>query len=280
MRSGCDGDDRAAKVLTAPEALSDIHPTAIVDRRAEIGPGCRIGPYSIVGPEVVLERDVWLKSHVVVTGRTRIGPGTTVFPNAVIGEVPQDLKYRGEPATLDIGARNCIREGVTMNIGTHGGGGVTRVGDDGLFMTGAHVGHDARVGDRVVMANQAALAGHVVIGDDVIIGGLSGVHQHVRIGRGAIIGAITMVTKDVMPHGLVQAPRGELQGLNLVGLQRRGVPKSEVTALMAAYQVLAQGDGSFLDRARVLADESDSPHVREIADFILSTSDRSFLTPR
>eukprot|EP01031_Cornospumella_fuschlensis_P013737 gene13737-16790_t len=136
-------------------------------------------------------------------------------------------------------------------------------------MTGAHIGHDAHVGNRVILANQVAIAGHCVIGDDVIIGGLSGIHQWVRIGRGAIIGAVTMVTNDVIPYGLVQAPRGELDGLNLVGLKRRGVERADITAMRAAFQMLAQGEGSFLDRARRLAEETDSSYVREMTDFIL-----------
>jgi UDP-N-acetylglucosamine acyltransferase len=142
------------------------------------------------------------------------------------------------------------------------------------------VGHDATLGNRVILANQAAIAGHCWLGDDVIVGGLSGVHQWVRVGRGAIIGAVTMVTNDVLPHGLVQAPRGELDGLNLVGLKRRGVSRAEITALRAAYQMLAQGEGTFLDRARRLADETESSHVREMTDFILAATDRSFLTPQ
>jgi UDP-N-acetylglucosamine acyltransferase len=157
---------------------------------------------------------------------------------------------------------------------------VTRVGDDCLIMTGAHVGHDAQIGNRVILVNNVAIAGHCVLGDDVIVGGLSGVHQFVRIGRGAIIGAVTMVTNDVLPYGLVQGPRGELDGLNLVGLKRRGVERAEIMALRAAYQMLAQGEGTFLDRARRLSEETDSPHVREITGFILANSDRSFLTPK
>jgi UDP-N-acetylglucosamine acyltransferase len=234
----------------------------------------------VVGPEVSLDEGVEVKSHAVITGWTELGADCTVFPFASVGEVPQDLKYAGERTRLVVGARCRIREGATLNTGTAGGGGVTRVGDDCLFMTGAHVGHDAQLGDRVIMANQAAVAGHCVIGDEVIIGGLSGVHQFVRVGRGAIIGAVTMVTNDVVPHGLVQAPRGELDGLNLVGLKRRGVERAEITALRAAYQMLAQGEGTFLDRARRLADETESPHVREMTEFILSASDRSFLIPR
>lgn len=260
--------------------MAEIHPSAIVEPGAVIGEGCKIGPFALIGPEVTLGREVVVKSHAVVTGLTEVGEGTVIFPFAVVGEVPQDLKYRGERTRLIVGARCRIREGATLNCGTEGGGGVTRVGDDCLLMTGAHVGHDATLGNRVILANQAAIAGHCWIGDDVIVGGLSGVHQWVRVGRGAIIGAVTMVTNDVLPHGLVQAPRGELDGLNLVGLKRRGVSRAEITALRAAYQMLAQGEGTFLDRARRLSEETDSPHVREMTDFILAASDRSFLTPQ
>ena len=256
-----------------------VHPTSFVHDGAKIGESASVGPFCSIGPEVELGPDVELKSHAVVTGRTVIGEGAVIFPFACIGEIPQDLKFRGESTRLEIGARCRIREGVTMNTGTEGGGGVTRVGDDCLFMTGAHVGHDARVGSRVIMANQSALAGHVVVEDDVIIGGLSGIHQFVRIGRGAIIGAVTMVTNDVIPFGLVQAPRGVLDGLNLVGLKRKGVGRADITALRAAYQMLAQGEGAFLDRARRLSDETESEYVRVIVDFILSDSDRSFLKP-
>lgn len=264
----------------AIHASAQVHPSAVIETGAQIGAGCQIGPFCVVGPEVTLGADVVLKPHAVVTGWTDIGDGCVIFPFAVVGEVPQDLKFKGERTRLVVGKRNRIREGATLNTGTEGGGGVTRVGDDCLLMTGAHVGHDAQIGDRVILANQVAVAGHCVIGDDVIIGGLSGIHQFVRIGRGAIIGAVTMVAYDVMPHGLVQAPRGDLEGLNLIGLKRRGVERSEITALRAAYQMLAQGDGTFMDRARRLAEETESPRVREITDFILAESGRSFLTPK
>ncbi|PWR03318.1 acyl-[acyl-carrier-protein]--UDP-N-acetylglucosamine O-acyltransferase [Meridianimarinicoccus roseus] len=262
----------------APTA--EIHPSAVVEPGAVIGDRVRIGPFSLIGPEVALGADVEVKSHAVITGRTDMGEGCVVFPGAVVGEIPQDLKFKGEKTRLIVGKRNRIREGATMNTGTEGGGGVTRVGDDGLFMTGSHVGHDVQVGNRVILANQAALAGHCEIADDVIIGGLSGIHQFVRIGRGAIIGAVTMVTNDVMPYGLVQAPRGELDGLNLVGLKRKGVKRSDITALRAAFQMLAQGEGPFLDRARRLGEETESPYVREIVDFLLADTGRHFLTPR
>jgi UDP-N-acetylglucosamine acyltransferase len=258
---------------------SVIHPSACIEEGAVIGAGCQIGPFCHVGPEVVLGPRVTLKSHVVVTGRTEVGEETVIFPFSVIGEIPQDLKFKGEATRLIIGKRNRIREHVTMNTGTEGGGGLTRVGDDGLFMAGCHVAHDAQVGDRVIIVNNAALAGHCVIEDDVIVGGLSGVHQWVRVGRGAIIGAVTMVTNDVIPYGLVQAPRGQLDGLNLVGLKRRGVARADITALRAAFQMLAQGEGAFQDRARRLGEETESDYVREIVDFILGDSDRSFLTP-
>ena len=261
------------------DASARIHPSAVIEEGARIGAGCVIGPFSVIGAQVVLGAGVEVKSHAVVTGDTEIGDETVIFPFANIGDIPQDLKFRGEKTRLIVGKRNRIREGVTMNSGTEGGGGITWVGDDCLFMTGTHVGHDAQVGERVIMANNAALAGHCVIEDDVIIGGLSGIHQWVRVGRGAIIGAVTMVTNDVIPYGLVQGPRGHLDGLNLVGLKRRGVPREDITALRAAYQALAQGEGAFLERAQRLGDEAESDYVRDIVEFILGESDRSFLTP-
>ncbi|MGB0353717.1 MAG: acyl-ACP--UDP-N-acetylglucosamine O-acyltransferase [Paracoccaceae bacterium] len=264
----------------AIDPSASIHPSAVVESGANIAAGCHIGPFCHVGPEVTLHEGVVLKSHAVVTGLTEIGAETVIFPFANIGDIPQDLKYAGEKTQLIVGKRNRIREGVTMNTGTDGGGGITRVGDDNLFMTGAHVGHDAIVGNHVVVANQSAIAGHCIIEDGVIIGGLSGIHQFVRIGRGAIIGAVTMVTNDVIPYGLVQGPRGALDGLNLVGLKRRGVAKEDITALRAAYQALAQGEGAFQERARRLSEDApNSQYVRDVVDFVLKGSDRSFLTP-
>ena len=259
--------------------MADIHPSAVIADGAVIGEGCAIGPFCVVGPDVVLGKGVTLKSHVVVDGDTHIGDGTVIFPFAVIGEIPQDLKFSGERTRLRVGARNRIREHVTMNTGTANGGGETRIGDDGLFMAGCHIAHDAQIGDRVIIVNSSAIAGHCIIEDDVIVGGLCGVHQFVRIGQGAIIGAVTMVTKDVVPHGLVQGPRGELDGLNLVGLKRRGVDRADITAMRAAFQMLKDGEGTFQDRARRLADESDSPYVRQMVAFILGDTDRNFLTP-
>lgn len=260
-----------------PEAR--VHPTAVVEEGAAIGPGSEIGPYAVIGPKVTLGAGVIVKPHALVTGLTTVGDEVRIFSFASVGEIPQDLKYAGEETRLEIGARTTIREGATLNTGTAGGGGVTRVGEDCLIMAGAHVAHDAQVGNRVILVNHAGVAGHCVIEDDVIIGGMSGVHQWVRVGQGAIIGGVTRVTNDVIPHGLVQEPKGGLHGLNLVGLKRRGVSRADITALRAAYQMLAQGEGTFQDRARRLREETTSPYVRQIADFILADTDRSFLTP-
>ncbi|MGR3486150.1 MAG: acyl-ACP--UDP-N-acetylglucosamine O-acyltransferase [Paracoccaceae bacterium] len=255
-----------------------IHPSAIVEEGAAVD-GAVIGPFCHVGPHVHLSPGVELRAHVVVCGHTSIGAGTVVHPFSVLGGDPQDLKYDGAPTRLTIGARNRIREHVTMNTGTAQDRGVTSVGDDGLFMAGCHVAHDADLGDRVILANQSAVAGHCVIGDDVIVGGLSGIHQFVRIGRGAIVGAVTMVTADVMPFGLVQGDRGRLEGLNLVGLKRRGASRADIAALRAAFAALRDGEGTFQQRAQHLAAGAEGA-VAEMLDFVLGASDRHFLTPR
>lgn len=254
-----------------------VHPTALVAAGARVAPDAVVGPFCVVGPGAVLEAGAVLHSHVVVEGDTHVGAGTEVWPFAVLGAVPQDLKYAGEPTRLRIGPANRIREHVTMNIGTAGGGGETRVGAGGLYMAGCHVAHDAQVGDRVVVANSAAIAGHCVIGDDAIIGGLAGIHQWVRVGRGAIVGALTMVTHDVLPHGLVQGSRGTLDGLNYVGLKRRGASRGDIAGLRAAYAQLRDGEGAVQDRARALAG---GDLVAEVADFVLAGAGRQFLLPR
>lgn len=258
---------------------ANVHPAAHVEPGATIGPGCRIGPFALIGAGVTLAGGVEVKSHAVVTGRTEIGADTAVFSFAVVGEIPQDLKFKGEETRLVIGARNRIREHVTINTGTEGGGGVTRIGDDGLFMAGCHVAHDCQIGDRVIVVNNAALAGHCIVEDEAIIGGLAGVHQFVRIGRGAMIGALSMVTADVIPYGLVQGPRGTLDGLNLVGLKRRGVDKAAIAELRELFVDLA--GGSLRETARRRAEAgAQGPLAAEVLDFILGPTDRSFLAPR
>ncbi|MFA3915462.1 acyl-ACP--UDP-N-acetylglucosamine O-acyltransferase [Ruegeria hyattellae] len=259
--------------------MSGIHPSAIIEEGAQIGQDCVIGPFCVVGSQVKLCDRVELKSHVVVTGDTEIGDDTVIFNFSVIGEIPQDLKFGGENTSLEIGKRNRIREHVTVNTGTEGGGGVTRIGDDCLLMAGVHVAHDVQIGNRVIMVNHSGAAGHCVVEDDVIVGGISGLHQWVRVGRGAIIGALTMVPNDVIPYGLVQAQRGRLDGLNLVGLKRRGLSRADISALRAAFKELSEGDGTFQDRAKRLGESSDSEYVQQIVDFVTGQSDRSFLTP-
>ena len=255
-----------------------VHPSAVVEPGAVLGAGVEVGPFCHVGAQVRLDEGVVLKSHVVVTGDTRIGVGTTIFPFACIGEAPQDLKFRGERTVLRIGARNRIREYVTINPGTEGGGGRTIVGDDGLFMAGSHIAHDCRIGNNVILVNNVAIAGHCVIDDEVIVGGLSGVHQFVRIGRGAMIGAVTMVTADVLPYALVQGPRGQVDGLNLVGLKRRGAGRAELAALRQLMSALS--GGSLRETARARAAGEVSPMEREVLDFILAPTERSFLAPQ
>ncbi len=256
-----------------------IHPGAVIDEGAVIGPDVLIGPFSVIGPNVSLAAGVEIKSHVVITGNTEIGPETIVFPFSVIGEIPQDLKFHGEQTRLVIGARNRIREHVTINPGTEGGGGITSVGDDCLFMAGVHVAHDCRIGNRVILVNNVGVAGHCQIDDDVIIGGISGVHQWVRIGKGAIVSGLCKVDKDVMPFGMVQTNAGRLVGLNLVGLKRRGVDRDDIAQLRAAYKALAASDGTFQERAKALGEQTDNDYVQAIVDFITGDTDRSFITP-
>ena len=255
-----------------------IHPSAIISDGAEIGSNCEIGPFSVIGNEVILKDNVLVKSHVVISGQTTIGSGSIIFPFASIGEIPQDLKYSGEKTKLIIGERNKIRENVTMNPGTKGGGGVTLVGDDCLFMTGAHVGHDARLGDRIVIANQSAIAGHCQIDDDAIIGGLSGVHQFVRIGKGAIVGALTMVANDVVPYGMVTGERGKLRGLNIIGLKRKGLSRTAITEIKLHFDNLFHGENSLRENAKRISNcKLDNLEIDEILKFVLENSDRSFL---
>lgn len=258
-----------------------IHPSAIVDPAAKLGEGVDIGPFCVVGPDVTLGDGVRLVSHVAVDGRTSIGADTVIYPFASIGHRPQDLKFHGEPSELVIGARNQIREHVTMNPGTEGGGMITRVGNDGLFMMGSHVAHDCIVGDHVIMANNATLGGHVTLGDYVIIGGLSAVRQFVRIGSHAMIGGMSGVENDVIPFGLVMGDRARLAGLNLVGLERRGFGKDDIHALRAAYRMLFGPEGTFAERVEEVGrDFGDRALISDVLSFIRAKEARSLCQPR
>jgi UDP-N-acetylglucosamine acyltransferase len=215
-----------------------IHPTALVDPAAKIGPGTTIGAYSIIGPSVVIGRDNVIGPHVVIEGITKIGDGNRVFQFASVGAQPQDLKYRGEPSELIIGNKNIIRECATLQPGTTGGGMVTKVGDSNLFMANTHVGHDTIVGSRCVFANSCALAGHVTIGNGVIVGGLSGIHQFVKIGDVAMIGAGAMVSQDIPPYCIAQGDRATIHGLNRIGLERNGGTREDLSVLRKIYRTV------------------------------------------
>lgn len=259
-----------------------IHPSAAVGDGASIGDGCHIGPFCVVGAEVTLGNNVVLHSHVSVSGKTTIGSGTQVFPFTSLGHAPQDLKFKGEKSQLVIGKNNTIREHVTMNPGTEGGGLLTEVGDNCLFMVGTHVAHDCVVGNHVIMANNATLAGHVHVGDGAIIGGLSAVHQFVRIGTGAMIGGMSGVESDVIPYGSVVGERAWLAGLNLVGLKRRNLERSDIHALRNAYKAMfGAEDGTLAERAAAARKEyGDVAVVAEVLDFMGDETSRKMLMPR
>ena len=261
--------------------MGGVHATAIVDPQARLGAGVEIGPFCVVGADVALDENVILHSHVVVEGHTSIGARCQIFPFASIGHRPQDLKYAGEPSELIIGSDNMLREHVTMNPGTEGGGMVTRVGDGGLFMVGAHVAHDCEIGDRVILANNATLGGHVVVEDGAIIGGLSAIHQFVRIGRHAMIGGMSGVEHDVIPYGLATGERARLQGLNLVGLKRHGLGRADIRTLSEAYARLFGPENTLAERVERLAvDFGDSASVAEIVAFVRAQSARALCRPK
>ncbi len=257
-----------------------VHPTAIVDPRAELAAGVEVGPYAVIGPHVRLMDGVRVAAHAVIDGRTVIGAGSQIFPFASIGQIPQDLKYKGEPSELAIGANNTIREYVTMNPGTTGGGMVTRVGSHCLFMVGVHIAHDCKVGDHVVMANNATLAGHVEVGDWAFFGGLCAVHQFARVGRHAMIGGMSGVEHDVIPYGSVMGNRARLAGLNIVGLKRRGFTREQIHTLRTAYRLLFAQEGTMAER---LSDVEEIYHdnevVMEIVAFIRADSSRAICQP-
>jgi len=251
--------------------MSKVHPTAIVDPRAELDRDVEIGPYCVVGAGVNIGKGSLLQSHVVVQGRTTLGEGNIIFPFASVGSVPQDLKYKGEPSELIVGNRNTIREYVSLSPGTSGGGMVTRVGDQNLLMMYCHIAHDCIVGDRNVVANGATLGGHVVIEDYVIVGGLVGIHQFVRIGTGAILGAGSMVSMDVPPYCNATGDRAQLHGLNLEGLKRRGFDPATIAAIRKAYRIAFQSKlriDEALNKIR-----QDIPAIPEVGKFVAFIAD-------
>jgi len=261
--------------------MSAIHASAIVEDGARLGADVRIGPFCVVGRDVTLGDGCELVSHVAIAGRTSIGGGARIFPFASIGHQPQDLKYAGEPSTLTIGANCLIREGVTMNPGTSGGGMETVIGDRCAFLANSHVGHDCRVGNDVILSNNVMLAGHVTIGDFVIIGGGAAVIQFTRVGTHAFIGGLSGLENDLIPYGMALGNRAYLGGLNLVGLRRRGFSRESIHDLRRAYRLLFADEGALMERVEDVAQEfAEHPQVHEILDFIRAGGERALCTPR
>jgi UDP-N-acetylglucosamine acyltransferase len=249
--------------------MTTIDPSARIEDGAVIGAGTSIGPFCVIGPHVVIGADCKLMAHVSVAGHTTIGAGCVIYPFAALGGPPQDLSYRGEPTRLEIGEGCCLREGVTMNVGTKKGGGITRVGARGYFMNNSHVGHDCLVGSDVIFATSATLGGHCEIGDFVYIGGLSAVHQFTRIGPQVMVGGICGVRGDVIPFGLVNGQYASLEGFNIIGMKRRKFTRERLATLRSFYKKLFLGPGIFAERLNEVQPlAAEDPAIKEILAFI------------
>lgn len=260
---------------------TSIHPSSIVEDGATIGEGVTIGPFCTVGREVTLADGVELISHVAVAGTTAIGARTRVFPFASVGHQPQDLKYHGEPCSLTVGADCIIREGVTMNPGTEGGGSTTSVGDKCAFLANSHVGHDCQVGSNVIFSNNVMLAGHCTIGDYAIVGGGAAIIQFARVGPHSFVGGMSGLENDLIPYGVAMGNRAYLSGLNLIGLQRRGFSRSDIHDMRRAYRLLFAAEGTMAERMEDVAEEfAGHQIVQEIIAFMRVQGKRSLCTPR
>ena len=256
-----------------------IHATSIIDKNAKISKTAKIGPYTIIGPNVEIGDEAEIHSHVNITGNTQIGAGTKIFPFASIGTQPQDLKYKGEKNSLVIGKKNIIREYVTINPGTEGGGSVTKIGDNCLFMISSHVAHDCQIGNNVAIANNVPLGGHVIIGDSVIIGGNSSVQQFTRIGRLAMVGGMTGVLKDVIPFGLSFGNRNYLKGINLIGLRRNKYENKTIIELDEAYKKIFSSKNLQENLSKINGEFKDNKLVQEVTEFISNDKKRPICSP-
>ena len=256
-----------------------IHATSIIDKNAKISKTAKIGPYTIIGPNVEIGDGAEIHSHVNITGNTQIGAGTKIFPFASIGTQPQDLKYKGEKNSLVIGKKNIIREYVTINPGTEGGGSVTKIGDNCLFMISSHVAHDCQIGNNVVIANNVPLGGHVIIEDSVIIGGNSAVQQFTRIGRLAMVGGMTGVLKDVIPFGLSFGNRNYLKGINLIGLRRNKYENKTIIELDEAYKKIFSSKNLHENLSKINGEFKDNKLVQEVTEFISKDKKRPICSP-
>jgi UDP-N-acetylglucosamine acyltransferase len=256
-----------------------IHKTSVIDNKSKIASSAKVGPYTVIGPNVEIGNDVEIYSHVNISGNTKIGDGTKIFPFASIGTDPQDLKYKGENTKLEIGKNNKIREYVTINPGTSGGGGLTKIGDNCLFMISSHIAHDCNIGNNVIIANNVPLGGHVTIEDNVVIGGNSAVQQFTRIGKLAMIGGMTGVLNDVIPFGLSIGNRNYLQGLNLIGLRRSSYDNKDILGLIEAYKEIFLTENLNENLSKLNGVFKENPLVKEVINFITKDKKRSICTP-
>ena len=252
---------------------TSIHPDA------KISSSAKIGAYTVIGPKVEIGENVEIFSHVNISGDTKIGSGTKIFPFASIGTSPQDLKFKGEHTKLEIGNNNTIREYVTINPGTDGGGGITKIGNNCLFMISSHIAHDCQIGNNVIIANNVPLGGHVTIEDNVVIGGNSAVQQFTRIGKLAMIGGMTGVLKDVIPFGLSIGNRNYLQGLNLIGLRRANYSNKDILGLSEAYKTIFATKNLTDNLSKLNGAFKENPLVKDVIDFITKDKKRSICTP-
>jgi UDP-N-acetylglucosamine acyltransferase len=256
-----------------------IHNTAIIDTQAKIHKNVKVGPFSVIGANVEIEENTEIQSHVSILGNTKIGKNNKIYPFASIGNDPQDLKFQGEETKLEIGNDNKIREYVTINPGTNGGGGITKVGNNCLFMVSAHIAHDCYVGDNVILANSVPLGGHAYIEDNVIIGGNSAVQQFTRVGRSAMIGGMCGVVRDIIPYAMVHGNRSKLQGLNLIGLRRKNIPNIDIMILNDAYKEIFKNENLTDNLNNLDKDLRKHKLVSEVLNFIEKDKKRPICTP-
>ena len=256
-----------------------IHQTALINSKAKLHGSVKVGPYSVIGSNVEIDENTEIQSHVNIIGNTKIGKNNKIYPFTSIGNDPQDLKFQGEKTKLEIGDNNKIREYVTINPGTNGGGGLTKVGSNCLFMVSAHIAHDCFVGDNVILANNVPLGGHAQIEDNVIIGGNSAVQQFTRVGRSAMIGGMCGVVRDIIPFGMVHGNRSILQGLNLIGLRRKNIPNQDIMILSDAYKEIFKSE-NLTDNLNNLSNELRKHElVSEVVSFIEKDKKRPICTP-
>ena len=256
-----------------------IHKTAIVDSKAKISSKVSIGAYSIIGSNVEIGENTIIDSHVSIIGNTIIGKNNKIYPFASIGNDPQDLKFDGEQTKLEVGDNNKIREYVTINPGTKGGGGITKIGNNCLFMVSSHIAHDCIVGNNVILANNVPLGGHARIEDDVIIGGNSAVQQFTRVGKSAMIGGMCGVVRDIIPYGIAHGNRSILQGLNLIGLRRKNIPNKEILTLSEAYKEIFKNENLTENLKNLNIEYKKNQLVDEVIKFLEKDKKRPICTP-